>query len=149
MDLSKLEPAREPVFLHLLHPVTKTKLYTLRKNEEGEEEQDLEKPIGFMVVGSDSPEFHARERWIIDQRLKRAEAAQRAGRGAEGFDPDSLAVESENTIIACIKGFVNINLDGEDLQFSPENARMLFKRLKWAREFLDKEIVNRANFIKG
>jgi len=148
MDLNTLAPSKEPVFLQLMHPVTGRLLFMQEKDENGNEVDDINEPIGLMMVGSDSDEFAARERWLIDQRIKRAEEVSKGRKGME-FKGETIQEERDNTIIACIKGFRNIYLDEQRLEFSPDNARLLLRRLKWLREYLDREILNRANFIKG
>lgn len=149
MDLLDLAPTNEPVLIQLRHPVTGKPLYLQKKVERDGvevEEDDLDQPIGVFVVGVDSEEFAARERWIIQQRMKRAEAIAK-GQKIDQFE--DFREEAINTIVACIKGFKNIIVDGKELQFTAENARMLLNRLKFVKELLDREIMNRANFIKA
>lgn len=159
MDLIALAPSKEPVFLHLPHPVIPGKMLYLQmpdpkhvQDEKGPYDgpmvDNLEEPIGLYVVGSDSEEFAARERWLIDQRIKRAEALQQ-GKKVDTLKAETLAEESINTLVACIKGFRNVELNGRKLEHLPNDARLLLTTLKWVRDFLDREIVNRANFIKA
>lgn len=150
MDLNNLAPTDEPAFIQLRHPLTGAPLY-LQKSVKGEdgtsaEVDDLDQPIGVYVVGRDSSDFAARERWIIQQRMKRAEAAAK-GQRVDQFE--DFREEAINTIAVCVKGFRNIILDGEPLEFNAENVRKLLNRLPFVKELLDLEIMNRANFIKA
>lgn len=157
MDLIALAPSKEPVFLQLHHPVTQQPLFLqmpdpkYTQSEKGEYNGPMvdnpDEPIGLYVVGSDSEEFAARERWLVDQRIKRAEAVQQ-GKKID-LKAETLAEESTNTLVACIKGFRNIELNGRKLKTLPDDARLLLTTLKWVRDYLDREIVNRANFIKA
>ena len=134
MDLADLTPKKEPHFVHLHHPVTEEPLLT----DDGE-------PIGVYVVGTDSDEYAERERWLIDRRIKAAEA-KAMGKKPQDFDFRNEGLE---TLVSCVKGWKNIILDGEEFAFSAENARKLLLRLRWVRDVLDREMANRANFIKG
>lgn len=156
MDLITLAPSKEPVFLQLIHPVTKEPLFLQMEDpnfEGGEGEtppmiDNPEEPIGLYVVGSDSEEFAARERWLVDQKIKRAEAEQQ-GKKVSKVEASLLEEEALNTFVACIKGFRNVELNGKKLSTLPGDARLLLTSLKWVYDFLNKELVNRANFIKA
>lgn len=148
MDLSVLAPSKEAVFIQLRHPIGGQPLFLQMKDEEGNDIDNKEEPIGVFVVGTDSDEYAARERWVIDQRIKRAEE-QRQGKQISPITADVIIEEGLNTILACMKGFRNVELDGRRLEDNPSDFRLFLKRLKWAKDYLDKELLNRANFIKG
>lgn len=135
MDLSKLAPAKEPYFVHLKHPVKGTVLMTEETNE----------PIGIFVVGTDSDEYAECERNLLDQGLALAQARAQN----QATVKPNIAERAIDTIAACVKSWKNITLDGNSLQCTPENVRLLITRFRWIREQLDREIGNRANFIKG
>lgn len=159
MDLIALAPSKEPVFLQLQHPVERYPLFkqmpdpefkdSLAEGEMPPMVDNPNEPIGLYIVGSDSEEFAARERWLIDQRIKRSEARRQGNKAVTLVKSELLEEETINTLVACVKGFRNVELNGRKLEHLPNDARLLLTTLKWVREFLDREIVNRANFIKG
>jgi len=134
VDLSNLAPVKEPFFVHLKHPV-KSDEFLMHEGE----------AIGIYIVGTDSDEYAARERWLLDRRAKIAEA-RAMNKQAPVVD---LQAEGLETIIACVKGWKNIILDGVNLEFTPDNVRAVLTRFRWIRDVLDREMANRANFIKG
>lgn len=144
MDLATLKPSEDPIFLQLVHPVTKELVFMLGKDGK----PDTEQPVGFMVIGTDSEEFVSRERQLINRGMRRAQAAQE-GRKAADITGDELQKETLETVALCIKGFRNVTFKGETLEYSPANALMLLREFRWMFQWLNKELADRANFIKG
>lgn len=73
-------------------------------------------------------------------------AEKRTRTGARGIDE----VRKEDIELAsrCALGWRNVWLDGENLSFSIENARLLFGRFPWMREQALAFIASRANFLR-
>lgn len=143
MELNTLEPAAE-AFLQLRHPVTGVPLVDVVKGENGEETKT---PVGIFLYGQDSPQYKARQRLLLDKQIEINASTKRGGRPK--IDGETIETESLQTLVACMKGFQAIELDGEKLEYTPANAERLIKRFGWIEEQVDQGIVDRANFLKG
>ncbi|MDJ1465655.1 hypothetical protein [Nitratireductor sp. GZWM139] len=105
---------------------------------------DGKTPMGFSIraAGPDSERAQIAQEELADElieqenltRLKAREAAQRGIR----------------YLAKLTMGWVpNIILDGQELEFSEENAEKLYRRHRFIREQVDKAAGNRARFTKG
>ncbi|MFO1126374.1 MAG: hypothetical protein U1E25_14595 [Methylocystis sp.] len=134
-DLASLDttPAAEAgAEMKVLHPTSGAVL----SQEDGQ-------PIVITLVGEDSERFRRASRASLDRRLKRQSAGVSAPPSAEELENNAI-----ETLVACTIGWSGIALDGKTLDCTPENARMIYKRLRWLREQVDAFINDRANFLK-
>lgn len=131
MDLASLEPD-DGTTVHLRHPVSREPL-----------ESETGASITIDVAGMDSDAFRVRQRAITNKRL--------AGTARKPLTAEQLEEERIGTLVACVTGWSNIELDGEVLTFSRENVRRLLSRPKmsWVRDQLDEAIADRGNFLKA
>lgn len=129
MDLSNFDLTGSEE-LELRHPGTGLPL----ENDEGE-------AMTITLVGIDSSEWRQAQRKLTNRRLSLARKGQQSA-----LDADALEEEGIDTLVACTKGWAGIQLDGEPLPFSAENARKLYTRFVWIREQVDRFVGNRANF---
>lgn len=129
MDLSKLNTAAadQGVEMVLRHPATDDALQT----EGGQ-------PISITLAGGDSERARKARNAAHNRRLQRMNKKLTA---------ESLEAEGLDVLVACTLGWQNIHFEGEDLAFSPDNARKLYKAVPWIREQVDAFIVDRANFL--
>jgi len=130
MDLASLEPISDGAVIPLRHPVTDLPLTT-----------DKGEPITVTVVGMDSDQFKARQRVIINRRIK---AGKKATATAEGIEEEAL-----DALASCVTALSNIVLDGKPVDHSTANVKLLFSRLPWLKEQVDEAVADRANFLKA
>lgn len=113
---------------------------TLRHPGTGE---DLDITIG--VYGRDSDAFKAIQ---SRQNKVRIEKMRRAGRvlpiDQEQMDDDNLELLSGCTF----RWSKTMELEGKPLDFSVQNARMVYERFPWIYEQVNQGIGDRANFTK-
>ena len=89
------------------------------------------------LLGTDSASW----RQAISRNLNR--------RGSGKRTPEKAMEENIETYAACTVGFRGVILDGQEIPFSHDNARMLYRRFPWMREQVDAFIGDRANFLPG
>ncbi len=94
-------------------------------------QEDGERVI-ITLAGADSPAYKNRQRELA-----------RENTGKE-FDRESIALEMLVVCTICWQGII---WDGKPLAFTPENARMLYKRHEWLRENVAQVVLDRANFL--
>ena len=136
MDLSALDTskaAEQGAKLHLRHP---TEDYPITDNGKKDGQ-----PVTITLIGADSETFRRFSQSQMDRRLKAASKRQYTSAAAEEDATDLL--------VACTVGWGNIELDGKDLPFSKENAKLLYDRLPWVKEQVGAFIGERANFLKA
>jgi len=132
MDLNQFSTANEPVFMELRHPGTDEVL----KTEAGES-------IGLTVVGTDSDPFIQKERELLNRRLNKARAKQKADKVTiEELDKEELA-----KLTACVVDFRNITVSGEALTFTAANATKLFSEFPWIRRQVADFVAESSNFF--
>lgn len=130
MDLAQLDTARrgsEGSWMVLRHPGT------------GEPLGEEDKRSRVLLLGGDSVEARRFQQARTDQRLQDSQTRTLSSADVEADDIEG--------VVALTRGFENIELDGQPVTYSPENARKLYKRFIWMREQANRYIVNRANFL--
>ncbi len=106
--------------------------------------QDGGKPITIILVGEDSERHRRAVRVNSDRRLKRQTSGRPVQMTAEELENDSLEL-----VVSCTIGWSGVVLDGVEVPFSVDSARMVYKRLRWLREQVDAFIYDRSNFLKA
>jgi len=131
MDLAKLdvlEACNNPVETELKHPAT-------------------ERGIGSFVsiLGCESTEMRKHERLIADEKI----AEMRSGKVKR--TPDEGVQRIINVALAATVGWRNVKHKGKKLEFTKENAKMLFNvpGLDWIPVQIYKEVQMLALFMKG
>lgn len=89
-------------------------------------------PVTITVCGSDSATYKNRQRELARENT------------GKDVDRDAVAMDM---LVACTMDWSGILWDGEDLEFTPENARRLYAKHEWLRENVSGAILDRANFF--
>lgn len=132
LDLSLFtsDKANEPVDVVFKHPVT------------GEDTD-----IVFQIVGLDST---TAQECLDRQQAKRFNEMSKDGEIKDvKFDPVDARNQLIELLVACTRGWKNLQWQGEELPFSPENARMIYAAVPSIRELLNKATGSRKLFFKG
>lgn len=135
MDLTNLEPTKEPVFVQLRHPDTGDLLF----------DPETKEPVGYDIVSQYSEAFREHERAALDDTL---DSAQK-NRGKVKTSAVKIEERRMRALISCVSRFQHIELDGKPVVYSAETARDLFTRLPWVPVQVDEEIANIRNFTKA
>lgn len=141
MDMSKYEIANNAVFYQLLDPSNNRPLFEQKKDSDGKNVDDLEAPIGVMILGSDSEEVKAHVRQVQNKANQ-----PRGNRQQRGLSAEEMEIESEKAIAACITELIRIEWKGEKLEAPKDNRRFL-RLMPWASDQLDRAIQERARFM--
>lgn len=99
-------------------------------------------PVTITVLGADSETFRDKQREILRRRAERMNRTRKLTVAPEEAEADSLEL-----LVAVISGWSGMTLDGAELPFSGENARMVLRRFGWIREQVDQAVSDRANFL--
>ena len=129
MDLSKefdtASAAESGAFLHLEHPTTGEKLY------------DGDTAVGITLRGQDSRTFRQASHDISNKRMERQ---------VKKLTAEALERNTRELLAACTVDWQCIEMNGEPLKCTRENADRLYAELPWIREQVDAFVSNRANF---
>ena len=134
MDLSKFnveKMAESGADLVLEHPSTGEELISEDKSK-----------VTIKLLGTDSKAYRNKNR-----EFQRGRIAKLARTRSKKIDYTVSDEEACEILVACTLGWENIELDGEILEFSPENAYQLYMDHLWIREQVDLFIGDRANFF--
>ena len=132
MDLSLLAYCEEPVNLVLKHPITGNEIVN-----------DNETQPMLKMMSMEREEVKQLRRDFQDKANKKTSLRK-------DFIP-ALAYEKLATtiILACLKGWDNVFLGGEELAYSRENAKKLLAKLPWVEAQITEFLQEEANFIKA
>ena len=129
MDLSSFdvsEAASRGATLILRNPATGEDLFA-----------DDGKPITITLLGSDSSEYRKRIRATANQRIN-----SRKKRTVEQIEQESIEM-----LAAVTQGWCGIVVDGEEVAFSQDEAKKLYRRFSWITEQVDEFVSDRSNFL--
>lgn len=131
MDLNNLKPklADEGAVMEVRHPET----------------EEVIEGMTLTLLGKDSEVFKR-------LRRKRQNAAlARVSKGKKALDVDAEKMEGEalDDLVALTRGWTGFQLDGQPLEFTPENVRKVFAGWEWLREQAEEFVNSRANFFRG
>jgi len=135
IDLSELDTAQaceNGAEIELRHPTTREGLNQFIK-----------------IVGKDSKTFSDYVSRKGNSERRRSFEATRRGKPVE---PTTIEQDQEGAIdllVACTVGFRNIIWNGKPLEFSQDNAKMLYSERAFIRRQIDEAIVDLENFIKS
>lgn len=98
-------------------------------------------PLGIVltVVGTDSDDYKRAEHAATNKRLNKRNAKMTA---------EGLEATTRGLLVECIKGWTGMVVDGEEMEFTKENARAVLKRFPWIQEQVDQFVGDRRNFIQ-
>lgn len=123
------DKANVPTDVVFIHPITK-------------------KPtdIIFKVVGLDSS---AAQACLDEQQSARfSEMTKNEDVKEMMFDPKEGRAGTIQLLVACTVGWRNLQWQGTELVFSPENAAMIYELVPSIREQVDKAVGDRKRFFK-
>lgn len=97
-------------------------------------------PLGIFVdvVGVDSDLYR---RAIRERQLRRSEDE------VSELTPERMEEENLDLLATCTTGWRGMVLDGQAVEFSPVNARMIYERFPWIRDQVDRGIGDRSVFL--
>jgi hypothetical protein len=97
-------------------------------------------PLGMhiKVLGKDSKEYKSQIRKNNDKKLKK---------GFRNLKFEKIETEEIELLTACTADWKGVVYNGEELEFSRENVRWLYKTYSWAKEQVDEFIGDRSNFL--
>ena len=85
---------------------------------------------------------------MADENIKREAFAQQRGK-QDIPNIDRLERKNIDVLVAATTGWRNVSLDGEVLEFSPDNARKVYERILPVREQVQAAINDLENFMPG
>ena len=130
MDLSNFDTksfANEGKWLHIMSPAGEP-LFA--------DDLDQEKPMRIKLLGADSDAF---------QRHAKRMGASATNKALSSSKNTERAVY--DMLVACTRGIENIILNGEELEHTPENVRMLFEDYPWITDQVFEFIRDRAQYL--
>ena len=99
------------------------------------------------VLGKDSDAFQKVSR---AQNKKRMAKMQKGGfRNTAPIPIEEIEQDGIDLLAACTTGWAGVIIEGEEIQFSIDNAVMVYERFPWIKEQIDTAIGDRANFIRA
>lgn len=140
LDLSSLTPSEAPVPVEIMHPINRTPL-----------------GIRIFVHGSDSDKFN-------QALIKRQDRRMRAARNVPGSRAVTAAELEEDAVTlladctarweqydprtpdAAVKH--TLTDDGKELESTPVNVALMYRKYAWMREQVDASVNDRSNFLK-
>lgn len=104
------------------------------------------KPVTLMLLGPDSPVYRDFTRRQVRKRLSRMNDAKKLAE----IDFDETETETLDLLASCTVGWENVlDIEGNAIEFSTENARKLYVNYPVVREQVDIFVANRAHFLKA
>jgi len=102
--------------------------------------------ITINVLGKDSDEFQKVSR---AQQKKRMAKMTKGGFRVQSLTPAPEEVEQDGLklLAKCTRSWSGVVIDSKDVEFSTDNAVMVYERFPWIKEQVDTAIGDRANFI--
>ena len=121
-DLDVVAAANRGADVELVHPITR-------------------EPLGstITILGRDSDEYRAA---VAEQARKRAQSRNKGAISFTEVDDGALDI-----LAACTTGWSGIVENGEPVQFSPAEARRIYKKYPWIREQVDEALADRSLFL--
>ncbi len=107
--------------------------------------EDLD--IIISVLGKDSDQFQKISR---GQNKRRMSKMSKGGfRNVSTPPVEEMESDSIDLLACCTTGWSGVVIDKKEIEFSKENAVMIYDRFPWIKEQVDLAIGDRANFIKA
>ena len=130
-SIDTIAACNKPHELEIEHPVTKAKI-----------------GVFISLVGKDSDVYRKAIKAMADENIKREAFAQQRGK-QDIPNIDRLERKNIDVLVAATTGWRNVSLDGEVLEFSPDNARKGYERILPVREQVQAAINDLENFMPG
>ena len=124
------DKANIPVDVVFVHPITKAPT-----------------DIVFSVVGLDGS---AAQACLDAQQAVRFNAMTKDGEAPSlEFKPGENRAHQTQLLVACTTGWKNLQWQGQELEFTPENAAMIYELVPSIREQVDKAVGDRKRFFSN
>jgi len=106
-------------------------------------------PLGAFVhiYGKHSKAFQGRIRDLQNERIRQASVAAKIGQTPKAKTAEELEAEKLSLLVALTYKFENVTVDKKELEYSEDNAAMLYTRFPWVREQIDVAADDLANFM--
>lgn len=137
MELNVFDITKDAVPVQLKHPVTQELLF------DGDPKDN--KKCCVLLYGKDSAAFKERQRMLSDKALE----STLKNRGRPKLSAAELEEDNIITLVACIAGFTNMEVDGKPMGSTAAEVRSVLERFPWIAEQADENITDRSNFIKS
>jgi hypothetical protein len=134
LDLSTLDTVKaseDGVPLEVRHPITGAVL----ANGSGG-------PVMLILAGADSDKAKRADRATVNRRLKMT------GRRSMTMTAEELDADALEILAACTLGWSGFELDGQELECNPQNAKRLYAQFPWLREQAEAFRQDRSNFLR-
>lgn len=133
MDISKfsVDPDNQTSKMVLLHPITNAPL----ADDDGNE-------ASIMLHGPDSTAQKEVKRKFQNKAIKDGVKRKSLNISTEQIEAQAIALD-----VAATAGWKNISIEGEEFEYSPENAKILYRDYPWIREQVEEFIADRSNFL--
>lgn len=142
MDIGVFATVEGAVPVQLRNPVTDELLWEVKY---AGTDKEVRFPVNILLYGQDSAPYKARQRQLLDRRLE----AGMQRKGKPKISGEIVEEEGMRTLVACVAGWENLEVDGKVPEVNPKNAELLIKRFGWLEEQVDAAIMDRSNFIKA
>lgn len=133
-DLSAIDTiaaCNKPVEIEIEHPVTKEKT-----------------GVFISVIGKDSDAYRSRIKAMANENLQRDALFSQRGK-VDIPKIDKLEAKNIDTLVAATAGWRGVILDGETLDFTPENVRTVYARIIPVRDQVQEAVNDLENFMRG
>lgn len=137
MDLANFDTTKpeQTGTLELKHPGTGVVL----------KDEKTDKPITITLLGLDHPSVQKERKRVMDKRLGSA-----VGKGGKvRISADELDEDGMNLLVKCTTSWEGIVFNGQALECTPDNVRMLYTKVPAIREQVDEFVNERSNFLKN
>ena len=105
--------------------------------------EDLD--ITISVLGKDSDAF---QRVSRAQNKKRLAKMQKGGFRNISAPLEEVERDGIDLLASCTTGWTGVIVSGKEIEFSKDNAVMIYEGYPWIKEQVDIAVGDRANFIK-
>ena len=106
-------------------------------------------PLGIYItiLGKDSTVFREHIREAVNDRLRREQLARKRGKDLEPETVEKSELEAIELLTLCTKGWRNMVMGGQELEFTPSNVRKVYTDYPWIRKQVDEGIANLELFM--
>jgi hypothetical protein len=137
-NAAKAAPKGKP--MKVIHPGTGELFYDEVDDGKGKKTKRF---VTITLLSQDSDEFKRVQKRVTNKKLDKATKRGKMPKvTAEQLEEDQL-----DMLVACTVGWENVMLNGQVLEFSKENARLLYESVPAIREQADNFIGDRESFL--
>jgi hypothetical protein len=105
-------------------------------------DEATKEPVTVTVLGVDSKEYRRQTHRAANRRLKQGSRSGRIKITAE-----ELEAEAIDLLVSVTMGWTHVEVDGTELECTPQNVRLVYDRFPWLREQVDEFVLDRTNFL--